>query len=277
MDTSSLLITPTELAAALSGPRPPRVLDVRWRLDAPDGRAAYDEGHVPGAVYVSLDDELSSHGEAAQGRHPLPSTAELQAAARRWGIDDGDAVVVYDDWLSFGASRAWWVLVDAGVADVRVLDGGWSAWQTAGLEVSRVDPQPARGDVTLSSGHLPQLDADGAAAFPREGMLIDARAGERYRGEVEPIDPRAGHIPGAVNRPATANLDDAGRFRPPHELRAAHGIGDDAVAAYCGSGVSASQTVFALRLAGVDAALYPGSWSQWSNLPGRPVATGVVE
>ena len=274
-----MLITPAELADALAGGAPPRVLDVRWRLDRPDGRPDYEAGHIPGAVYVSLDDDLAAHGEPTDGRHPLPAVADLQAAARRWGLDDGEEVVVYDDWSSFSAARAWWVLTDAGVARVRILDGGLSAWRAAGLPLETGDVQAARGDISLAPGHLPQLTADEAAELAAStGTLLDVRAPERYRGDVEPIDPRAGHVPGAVNAPTGGNLDTDGRFLTPAALRArfeALGVGG-AVGAYCGSGVTASHTVFALRLAGIDAALYPGSWSQWSNLPDRPVATGAT-
>ncbi len=273
--TRADLIAPHELAARLDEGGSVRVLDVRWSLSEPDGRPAYDRGHIPSAVYVDLDRELAAHGDPREGRHPLPAAADLQAAARRWGLDDGDEVVVYDDWGSRAAARAWWVLTDAGVTGVRILDGGLSAWRDAGLPLETGDPQPARGGVSLSSGRLPQLSIDEAARFPASGVLLDVRAPERYRGEVEPVDPRAGHIPGAVNAPTTASIDGAGRFLPPEVLRARFALQPDAaVAAYCGSGVTAAHAVFALRLAGIDAALYPGSWSQWANHPGRPVATG---
>ncbi|GAA3910440.1 sulfurtransferase [Microbacterium invictum] len=275
---ADLLITPTELDALLRSAAPPRVLDVRWRLDAPDGSEQYREGHIPSAVYVSLDHDLAAHGDPRDGRHPLPDPGDLQAAARRWGVNDGDSVVVYDDWQSFAAARTWWALMDAGVADVRVLDGGLGAWRAAGLPLETGDEEVALGTVTLESGHLPRLDIDAAAALPARGLLLDVRAGERYRGESEPMDPRAGHIPGAVNAPAVDNMDDSGRFLDPETLRARFAqIGatpGTAVGVYCGSGVSAAHAAIALRLAGVDAALYAGSWSQWSNHPDRPVATG---
>ena len=261
---------------------PVRVLDVRWRLGAADGREQHAAGHVPGAVFVDLDTELAlpadQHGPE-QGRHPLPARGALQAAARRWGLDDGDAVVVYDDWSSLAAARAWWLLRHAGVADVRVLDGALPAWRDAGhpLETGAVVPEP--GGATLGWDQLPVLTADQAAALPAHGVLLDARAVERYRGDVEPVDPVGGHVPGARSVPTTHHLDDGGRFRSPEELResfAAAGAQDGApVGAYCGSGVTASHTVLALELAGVRGALYPGSWSQWSNTPGRPVATGA--
>jgi len=279
-----ILITPAQLASAVVGEPladggPLRLLDVRWRLDRPDGRPDYSAGHIPGARYVDLDAQLARHGEPRDGRHPLPPVEQLQRDARGWGIDDGDTVVVYDDLKNLSAARAWWLLRYAGVADVRLLDGGLAAWRTAGLPLETGDaPAPAAGSVTLEYGALPVLTIDEAAAFPGAGVLLDARAGERYRGEVEPIDPRAGHIPGARCAPTTANVDADGRFLPAEQLRArfaALGIEPGTpVAAYCGSGVTAAHEVVALALAGFDAALFPGSWSQWANHPERPVAVG---
>jgi len=272
------LITPAELDTQIHGDHAPVVLDVRWRLDAPDGRPAYLTGHIPGAVYVSLDDDLAAHGAATEGRHPLPTPEAFQAAARRWGIDDGDEVVVYDDWMGWGAARAWWMLTDAGIR-ARVLDGGLGAWRAARLPLETAEASPAPGTATVRPGHLPSLTIDEAATLAAggEGALLDARAGERYRGEVEPLDPRAGHIPGALSAPTTDNLNADGTLRSAAELRArfdALGIGDGTVGVYCGSGVSAAQQVLALAVAGRSAALYAGSWSQWSNHSARPVAVG---
>ena len=279
-----ILITPAQLASAVVGEPladggPLRLLDVRWRLDRPHGRPDYSAGHIPGAQYVDLDAQLARHGEPQDGRHPLPPVEQLQQDARGWGIDDGDTVVVYDDLKNLSAARAWWLLRYAGIGDVRLLDGGLAAWRAAGLPLETGEPAaPAAGSVTLRYGALPVLTIDQAAAFPGEGVLLDARAGERYRGEVEPIDPRAGHIPGARSAPTTENVDADGRFLPPEQLRArfaALGIEPGtAVAAYCGSGVTAAHEVVALALAGFDAALFPGSWSQWANHPERPVAVG---
>lgn len=253
-----------------------RVLDVRWRLDRPDGRPAYREGHLPGAVYVDLDAELADHDRpATDGRHPLPSPADFEAAARRWGLNDGDAVVVYDDLGGMSAARAWWMLRDAGV-DVRLLDGGLGAWTAARYALETGDVTPDPGTITLGSGGMPVLDLDGAAAF--DGVLLDARAAERYRGEVEPVDPRAGHIPGAISAPTAANLGPDGRFLSPTLLRERFtGLGVDParpVAAYCGSGVTAAHEALALTLAGFEPAIFPGSWSAWSNDPERPIAVG---
>lgn len=271
------LISVDELAAELASPRPPRVLDVRWRLDAPDGRPAYRESHIPSAVYVDLEGELARHGApATEGRHPLPSRDALQAAARSWGVNTGDRVVVYDDLAGMSAARAWWLLTDAGV-DVRVLDGALATWKAAGMPLEAGDVVAQEGDVELAAGHLPALTIEAAAALPQAGVLLDARAGERYRGETEPIDPRAGHIPGALSAPTAQNVGSDGRFLPADELRekyAALGIdASTAVGVYCGSGVTASHEILALQIAGLDAALFPGSWSAWSNTD-RPAATG---
>lgn len=273
------LITAEELAAELASPTPPRVLDVRWRLDAPDGRPAFREGHIPGAAYVDLDHELARHGApATEGRHPLPTRDQLQEAARRWGLNDGDSVVVYDDLAGMSAARAWWLLTDAGL-DVRVLDGALAAWKQAGLPLETGEPEIAPGTVTLGAGALPALTIDEAAELPETGVLLDARAGERYRGETEPIDPRPGHIPGALSAPTAANVGADGRFLPAealHERYAALGIDTGTtVGVYCGSGITASHEILALRIAGIDAALFPGSWSAWSNTD-RPAATGAT-
>ncbi|MBO0985552.1 sulfurtransferase [Rathayibacter sp. SD072] len=275
---SSVLVAPDELEAALASPAPPLVLDVRWRLDRPDGRPAFLEGHVPGAVYVDLDHELAQHGAPEEGRHPLPSVDRLQEAARRWGLRQGQPVVVYDDLKNLSAARAWWLLRYAGVADVRLLDGSLRAWTASGRPLETGPVEPAAGDVELRYGALPVLDIDEAAALPEHGVLLDARAPERFRGEVEPIDPRAGHIPGARNAPATANVDESGRFLPADELRARFeslGVTASApVGVYCGSGVTAAADAVALTLAGFAPQVFPGSWSQWSSTPGRPVAVG---
>lgn len=275
----SVLITPSQLLAERAEGAPVQVLDVRWRLDRPDGRAEYLDGHIPGAVYVDLDTQLAQKGDAAHGRHPLPPLEVLQAAVRSWGISAGDRVVVYDNAKSTAASRAWWLLRYAGLADVRVLDGAFAQWKAEGNEVETGDVAVEPGTATLEYGHLPLLDIDDAAAFPTDGVLLDARAPERYRGESEPLDPRAGHIPGAVNAPSTGNVDRQGRFLPADQLRerfAELGVQDGtAVGAYCGSGITAAHNALALTLAGFEPAVYPGSWSQWSNHPDRPVATGA--
>jgi len=259
-----------------------RVLDVRWKLGGPPGREEFERGHIPGAVYVDLDAELAGHGAPTDGRHPLPSEQDFQAAARRWGLDDGDAVVVYDDASGTSAARAWWLLRHAGVRDVRVLDGGLAAWRDAGMRLATGPaPAPIPGGIHLRFGELPTLDADTAAALAVDpaGVLLDARAAERFRGEVEPVDPRPGHIPGAVSAPTTDNVGDDGRMRPAAELRArfeALGVQPDSpVGVYCGSGVTAAHEALALVIAGLPMpSLYAGSYSAWSNDPARPVAAG---
>lgn len=280
---TEILISADDLHEQLEGERPPVVLDVRWVLGDPHGYEHFLARRVPGSVYVSLNDDLAAPATPADGRHPLPDPAALQAAARRWGLRKGDSVVVLDDNGGLAAARAWWLLRWAGLTDVRLLDGGLRAWSEAGYPLEGVETEPAApapGDVELSSGHLPVLSIDEAAAFPGRGVLLDARAGERYRGETEPIDPRAGHIPGAVSAPTSLNLTETGAFRSAAELGARFAdLGADPeksgeVAVYCGSGVTAAHQIAALAIAGIDAVLYPGSWSQWSNDPARPVATG---
>ncbi|WP_201292781.1 sulfurtransferase, partial [Cellulomonas citrea] len=177
---------------------------------------------------------------------------------------------------AMAAARAWWLLRWAGVSQVRLLDGGLAAWQSAGLPVESGEQAALPGDVVLRPGALPTTDAEGAARWP--GVLLDARAGERFRGEVEPVDPRAGHVPGAVSAPTQDNLDAVGAFLPDEQLRARFAALVPAgapVAVYCGSGVTAAHQVAALAAVGLEATLYPGSWSQWSADPSRPVATGA--
>ncbi len=270
------LVSVAELAAEMVG-HPPVLLDVRWRLAGPSAYGDYLAAHLPGAVFVDLDAHLAGP-PGSQGRHPLPDPASLQEALRSWGVRSGARVVAYDDADATTAARAWWVLRWAGVEDVRVLDGGLRAWVAGGRPVDDVIPQPAPGDVVVRPGSLPVIDAQGAAGVARTGRLLDARAAPRYRGEVEPIDPVAGHIPGAISAPATGNVDATGRFLAPGDLRkrfTAFGVdGSQAVGVYCGSGVVAAQQVLALARIGVPAALYPGSWSEWVTDGQRPVATG---
>ncbi len=257
------------------------VLDVRWRLGHDDGHASYLSGHVPGAVYVDLPTDLAappSDPPDDGGRHPLPDPERFAAAMRRCGVRRDRPVVVYDDWAGVAAARAWWLLRDHGHPDVRLLDGGWDWWCRSGGPVETGEGRAAPGDLAADPGHLPVVDADGAASTARTGVLLDARAPERYRGEVEPVDPRAGHVPGAANLPTSTNLRD-GRFLPVAELAAVYRpvldtAGDAALAVYCGSGVSAAHDLVALHLLGREAALYPGSWSGWLSDPGRPVETG---
>jgi thiosulfate/3-mercaptopyruvate sulfurtransferase len=256
----------------------PVVLDVRWRLAGPPGIDSYRAGHIPGAVFADLDTDLAGPPGGAGGRHPLPDRMRFTDAMRRVGLHDGQLVVVYDDGDAGPASRAWWTLRYYGHSQVRVLDGGYRAWSAAGLPVSVAPSTPAPGGFTAVPGGMPVLDAAGAAALARTGVLLDARAPERYRGETEPVDPVPGHIPGAVSAPSAANLGKRGRFRPKADLAARYaglGAGDGRpVGVYCGSGVTACTDVLALAVTGIEAALYPGSWSGWLADPGHPVATG---
>jgi thiosulfate/3-mercaptopyruvate sulfurtransferase len=297
LTSDSILITPAGLAPLLGGDGAPALLDVRWSLGGPPGIDSYRAGHLPGAVFVDLDRDLAAP-PGKGGRHPLPAAGDFQAAMRRAGVSDGTPVVVYDEGDSTAAARAWWLLRYFGHPDVRVLDGGFRAWaqpssggttpsgsdrsafpgETPGRPVTTDEPSAGDGDFTARPGQLPLLDAAAAAGLARSGLLLDARAGERYRGETEPVDPVAGHIPGAVSAPTAGNVSASGRFRPRAELAArfeelgaasASGVG-----VYCGSGVTAAHEVLALTVAGIPAALYAGSWSEWITDPSRPVATG---
>ena len=294
------------VAAALAAGPAPVLLDVRWRLGGPPGIDRFREGHLPGAQFVDLDRDLAAP-PGAGGRHPLPDAGAFGAAMRRAGVSGDRPVVAYDENDSTAAARAWWLLRYFGHPQVQVLDGGYQAWLAADYRIETGPaPAPAAGTFTAQPGHLPLLDADGAARMAREGVLLDARAGERYRGEVEPIDPVAGHIPAAVSAPTSGNVGPDGRFLDPGSLRARFtGLGAGAAAppgldgsgpdgtgpdgsgpdgtgpdgavttgAYCGSGVTAAHEVLALTIAGIPAALYVGSWSDWVTDPARPVATG---
>ncbi|GAA1850707.1 sulfurtransferase [Brevibacterium marinum] len=278
MKRFDVLITAEELLARLSDDgSTPRLLDVRWTLQKPDGRDDFAAGHIPGAIYVDLDTELAAHAEHAptHGRHPLPSAEEFQEQIRAWGIDQLTDVVVYDDNSGQGAARAWWLLQWAGLK-ARVLDGGLSAFVAAGGELATGPGEPVRpSTVTITPDSMPVIDADAASAWT--GVLLDARAGERFRGETEPLDSRAGHIPGAKSAPAGENTA-AGRFLDEESLRSrfSHlGALDQPVGVYCGSGVSACHNALALATLGIESSLYPASWSGWSSDPGRPVATGA--
>lgn len=273
------LIEAAELASELAVTPPAVVvLDVRWRLGGPSTYPDFLAGHVPGAGWADLDTDLADP-PGRGGRHPLPDPHRLQARLRNWGIDDHSRVVVYDAWDATAAARAWWVLRWAGLESVQVLDGGFAAWTAARGAVQTGPPERRPpGTVTVRPGAMPMLDADGAVRLAAEGLLLDARAAPRYRGEVEPIDPVAGHIPGARSAATTDNVDADGLFRPADQLRqrfAELGVTDGApVGVYCGSGVTAAHTVLGLELAGWTAALYPGSWSEWITDSNRPVALG---
>jgi len=260
-----------------------RIVDCRFELGNPDaGRAAYLGGHLPGAVYAHLDEDLSGPRTPWSGRHPLPEPDELAATLGRLGIDDSMQVVAYDDSHGAYAARLWWLLRWLGHRHVAVLDGGLAAWRSAAL------PLPAPPVAVAPRRLQPRPDAtmhvsgdDVALLLARdECVLLDARAPERFEGRLEPLDPQAGHVPGAHNHPFARNLAADGRFLAPAALadlltRQLRGRPPAAAISMCGSGVTACHTLLALEIAGLPGArLYPGSWSEWSRDPGRPVAVG---
>jgi thiosulfate/3-mercaptopyruvate sulfurtransferase len=262
-----------------------RIVDLRWALSGPPALEKYRAGHIPGAVYVEMERDLSRHG--GPGRHPFPASEDFARTLGRIGVLPGTHVVVYDDGNGSVAARLWFMLRVHGHERASVLDGGYAAWVKAGLPVTK--DEPAVASVTPPALRLDTsriVDREGVAQIlagrsepgARRALVMDARAPERYRGESEPVDKRAGHIPGAVNAPFSGNLKE-GRFRPPEELRALYdrlGAGRAAqVVASCGSGVTACHTLLALELAGFPAGkLYVGSWSDWSSQPGAAIATG---
>ena len=274
------LISVQDLADALAGPGVV-LLDARWDLARGPRRDLFAAAHIPGAVFVDLAADLAGRpaSDGVGGRHPLPEPVDFAAAMRAAGVSDDRAVVVYDGTGGLSAARAWWLLRHYGHRNVTVLDGGLEAWISAGQPtLCGAGDVPAPGSFSGRPGTMPVLDAAGAADLARQGVLFDARAPERFLGHSEPVDPVAGHIPGARNRPTTANLAPDGRFLTRAQLRsqfAAAGAGEGAaIGVYCGSGVTAAHQVLALERAGLTAALYPGSWSDWVSDPARPVATG---
>lgn len=270
---SGPLVPVAELRDLLASGEPVTVLDVRYRLGGPSGPAEHEAGHVPGAAYVDLDTALAS-SPGAGGRHPLPDPDTFGLAMRAAGVRADRPVVVYDDWAGHAAARAWWLLRHHGHPSVRLLDGAYAAWRDSGAPVETGPVEVEPGDFEPAPGCSRLVEAD---QVPGVAVLVDARAPERYRGDVEPVDPVAGHVPGAVNVPTSANLGPDGRFRPPAELAEVYAAvgavpGAD-VAAYCGSGVTACHDVLAMAVAGVDAALYAGSWSGWITDATRPITS----
>jgi thiosulfate/3-mercaptopyruvate sulfurtransferase len=266
------------LADLLRSTDPPVLLDVRWVVGSPPLHNAYLAGHIPGAHFCDLDADLADP-PGSTGRHPLPDPIKLQGRLRAWGISDNSAVVVYDGDSSVAAARAWWVLRWAGIEQVRVLNGGFAAWIAADQPIETGEVLDAAGTVVVRPGALPTLAAPEVANFANQGRLIDVRAPERFRGEIEPMDPVAGHIPGARNLPTTENNASSGALKPAVVLRKQFGAanleaGQDPVGVYCGSGVTAAHAMLAMHEAGIDAVLYPGSWSEWVTDPSRPVAIG---
>ncbi len=280
------LIDASTLAERLAARQPTRVFDVSFDLaDTAAGERAHAEGHVPGAHHLHLDRDLADHAPAAdgrpRGRHPLPTRAAFAATLGRFGVDATLPVVVYDRSGGMYAARAWWLLRWMGHDAVALLDGGWAAWQAAGGAVETDAPVPPMPATYLPGPpRMHTVDAGMLLRGLGRWRLIDARAPERFRGDVEPLDPVAGHIPGALNRPFKDNLGTDGRFRPAADLRAdfAALLGEappDEVVHQCGSGVTACHNLLAMEVAGLSgAALYPGSWSEWCADPARPVARG---
>lgn len=266
------------------------IVDCRHDLmDAPAGKNAYDAGHIPGAVFANLDQDLSgSKFDAAGvfgGRHPLPATADLLAALRRLGINQDTQVVAYDGHGGMYAARLWWLLRSIGHAQVAVLDGGIAAWIGAGQVLQTETANNVLGNIDVKESLTKQVNVQTVlqnlqASAPTKLQVIDARAPDRFRGENETMDPIGGHIPGARNRFFKDNLQADGRFKSAQELRQDwQGLLEDPAKAImqCGSGVTACHNLLALEIAGLSgAALYPGSWSEWCSDASRPVATGVI-
>jgi len=261
------------------------VVDCRFTLTQPGaGRAAYDKGHIPGARYAHLDDDLSRKPGPAEGRHPLPEPAAFAATLGGWGIGPDDTVIAYDEGSGAIAARLWWMLRWVGHERCAVLDGGFAAWVEAGQDVEQAMPEivarryPAReprSDLVVATRDIAARQTTGA-------LLVDARAAPRYRGEQETIDPVAGHVPQARNRPFSTNVTTAGRFRPPAELRQEllellAGRDPSRLIAMCGSGVTACHLLLAMEAAGLPGGqLYAGSWSEWIRDPARPIAKGAA-
>jgi thiosulfate/3-mercaptopyruvate sulfurtransferase len=275
---SKVLLTPTQLAGMMEAERDLIVLAVQ-STNPYTGAPSIRDVRVPGAIDTEAYVDFQSPSSPERGARPLPELAALQAAARRWGLRPEATIVVYDSDRSMVAARAWWVLRWAGLPDVRVLDGGISAWRNAKLPVAQSAPAPTPSQITLTPGHMPELDADGAAALARTGVLLDARIRPNYVGGTTSADaPPRGHIPGAISAPAPDNVTDYGNFADSDALSAIYGalgVADGKpVGIYCGAGMSAAHSVLALAALGIEAAMYVGSWSQWANDPARPVARG---
>jgi thiosulfate/3-mercaptopyruvate sulfurtransferase len=278
------LIAAEALAERLDDPQL-AIFDCRFDLARPDsGRERYEDEHLPGAVYADLNRDLSAPVSSVSGRHPLPEPGDFAARLRAWGVNCDSTVVAYDDGNAMYASRLWWMMRWVGHERVAVLDGGLRRWMQLGLPLDDAIPTRPPGDFVARLRPELVVDVAQVASASADGSLqiLDARAPERYRGEVEPIDAVAGHVPGAVNHPFTLSLAADGRFRPASELRAAlgdalGGRGAPDTVAMCGSGVTACHLLLAMEVAGLHGGrLYPGSWSEWSRDPARPVTRGAA-
>ncbi|MDP1900702.1 MAG: sulfurtransferase [Rubrivivax sp.] len=278
--SQAVLISPEQLKQLQAGAEPFVLLDCGFDLFDPTvGEAAYRVAHLPGALYAHLDRDLSGPKTGRNGRHPLPDPAEFAITAGRWGIAPGVQVVAYDAQGGLFAARAWWLLRWLGHRDVRLLDGGVAAWCAGGGTMTDVPGQArARPPYPCTQPAMPTIDADTLLARLGQVTLFDARAAERFRGEVEPIDPVAGRIPGARLRFVKDNLRPDGRLKPAAQLReefTALGAAGGQIVHQCGSGAASCFNLMAMMHAGFDApTLYPGSWSEWCSDPARPIARG---
>lgn len=262
--------------ASLFGDSRLRLADVRWYVgEAGRNRAEYDAGHIPGAVYLDIDSDLTCPG--GPGRHPLPDPESFAALMGARGFGDDHVVVAYDDAGGTYAARLWWMLRWIGHPGARLLDGGLQAWAAAGLPISREEPRPPPAVMTVRPGPARLIERDGLRARLGRVTLLDARAADRYTGEVHPVDPLGGHIPTAISAPATDNLGPDGLFLPAEDLARRYralGVGEGDTVASCGSGVLACHDALAMLLAGFsEPILYPGSWSDWCT-SGLPYVTG---
>jgi thiosulfate/3-mercaptopyruvate sulfurtransferase len=275
----SMLLTQKDLAGLLEEDDVV-VVDCRFDLmNPPQGRAAWAAGHIPGAHYASLDEDLAAPATPDSGRHPLPEAGTFSALLSLWGVGEDTLVVAYDASGGAIAARLWWLMRWAGHSRAALLDGGFPAWEAAGLPVNQSEPRAGHGQFRFETGQMPTLEvADIQEKLTRGTLtLMDARDPVRFAGGHEPIDPVAGHVPGALNRPFNLNLDEHGCFRDPQGLREEFESllagRPAAIASMCGSGVTACHNLFAMELAGLPAAaLYVGSWSGWITDPARPVA-----
>ncbi|MBB4122591.1 sulfurtransferase [Martelella radicis] len=273
-----VLVTPEQLEAMMSGEAPPHIIAVQ-SVNPYTGADSHGDPVIPGAVEAEAYTDFQAPARADLGNRPLPDITDLQEAARRWGLSADRPVVVYDGDRSMTAARAWWVLRWAGLADVRVLDGGLPAWVSAGKPLAEAPAVKGETNIVLSPGHMPEFGAEEALKIARDGVLLDARIRPNYIGGPETGgDPERGHIPGALSAPTLDTLTDPGHFADSATLRELFsGLGVDGqrqVGVYCGAGMSAAHEVLALAAIGVEAAMYPGSWSQWIYDPSRPVRRG---
>jgi len=280
LDTrTALVIDVPTLREVLNSDRHVVLLDARHAPGEPSKRPEYEAGHLPGAYWVELSQDLSGAKAPGTGNNPLPQPEALQQTLRGFGIHHDSLVVVYGSGPGAAPARAWFTLRWAGVPEVRWLDGGLEAWVAAGGELSTEEPAPGQGSIEVDGGNLPTLTTEEAAELARTGVLLDARGAKQYEGgPAEEGKPAQGHIPGAISAPAGSVLDASGRLKPADELReyfAGLGVSPGVpVGVYCGGGVAATQLALALASIDVTAQVYVGSWSAWSADPTRPVATG---